>query len=252
MAVKKHQLFNELFENVKPWVFPEIEKRIEQEGYQVMFGPNKLAFEFSPKQNYEYNSLRWCINLIAVFDRLENIRNMTRRSLYRKKNEDKSALLQEWLIYNYEHYAIAYQGILEIALLLTNAVFDMGNPPHECSYHTVCNNTRMAGTDVGAILKKLIKTVQKHREGKNLLVHRGERIELPIQMPSEVDLLYTAISVGIKLEDELRLLGEFLMIHTRKDLLAIMDKECKQIESQVEKLLDKLLPVYRRMRSFYS
>ena len=255
MAVKEHQLLNELFENVKPWVFPEIKKRIEQEGYQVMFGPNKLVLEFSPKQNYEYSVCKWCIKLVNVFDRLEGIRAMTNRSLYKKKNEEKSVLLQEWITYNYEQYAIVFQGILEIALLLTNVVFDMGNPPRECSYPMVCNNTRMAGTDVAAILKGLSKTVRKHHEGKNLLVHRGERIKLPIQlrMPSEVDLLYTAIKLGIEVKDELReLLAEFLAIHTRKELLAIMDKECKQIESQVEKLFDELLPVYRRMRSFYS
>jgi len=255
MAVKEHQLFNELWENVRVWVMPEIEERIKREGYQVLFGPTKLVLEFSPKQNYEYNSCYWCVRLLDAFDRLRYIRNMTRRSLYRKKSEEKSVLLQEWLIYNYEHYVIVYQGVLDIALLLTNALFDMGNPPDKCSYSTICDNTRIAGTEVGAILKKLIKTVRKHREGKNLLVHRGGRIELPIQvrMPSEVDLLYVSIKLGIEVKDELRdLLAEFLTIHTRKDLLAIMDKEFKQIESQVEKLFDELLPVYRGMRSFYS
>ncbi len=191
MAVKEHQLFKELFETVKPWVFAETKKRIEQEGYQVMFGPNKLSFEFSPRQYYEYNSFLWCINLVSVFDRLENIRNMTRRTLHRKKSEDKSALLQKWLIYNYEHYAIAYQGILEVALLLTNAVFDMGNPTRECSYRTVINNTRISGTNVGAILKKLNETVQKHREGKNLLVHRGEQVKLPVPMSEVVPKIWT-------------------------------------------------------------
>lgn len=254
MSVKEHQLFNELLQNVSVWEMPRLEERVKREGYQAFFEP-KHGQGFSPKQHYEYNSYYWCSRFVNVFDRLRDIRNMTGRSLYRKKNEEKSVLLQEWLVYNYEHYAIVYQGILDIALLLTNAVFDMGNPYAKCSYSTVYGNTRIAGTGVGAILKELNNTVRKHREGKNLLVHQGERIKLPIETRefAEVDFINMAIRLGIQVSDKMReLVIEFLAIHTRKDLLVIMDRERKQIESQVEKLFDKLLPYYRRMRSFYS
>lgn len=163
--------------------------------------------------------------------------------------------MQEWIAYNYEHYAIVYQGILDIALLLTNEVFDMGDPYEKCSYSVVYNNTRIVGTGVRSILKKLNNTTHKHHEGKNLLVHRGERIELPVESRAlaEADVINMAIKLGMEVGPDVReALVEFFAIHTRKDLLAIMDKECKQIESQVEKLFDKLLPYYRRMRSFYS
>ncbi len=94
--------------------------------------------------------------------------------------------------------------------------------------------------------------VKRPFSGSKFAVFHRKQIKLPVPISSEEDLIHTATRFGIKLEGELRLLEEFLMIKTREDLLAIMDKECKQIESQAEKLFDELLPVYRRMRSFYS
>ncbi|HUU07925.1 MAG TPA: Cthe_2314 family HEPN domain-containing protein [Dehalococcoidales bacterium] len=254
MAVIEHQLYNELFKNVRVWAMPAIEERIRREGYQVILGLSP-SHEFSPKQRYEYGSYYWCNRLWEAFDRLRDIRNMIGRSLYRKKNEEKSVLLQEWIVYNYEHYAIVYQSILEIALLLTNDIFDMGTPYEKCSYSTVYNNTRLAGTGVRNILKELSNITHKHREGKNFLVHRGERIKLPIESRTfaEVDVINMAIKLGLETKEDVKeALKLFLEIHTKRDLLVIMDKEYKQIELQVEKLFDKLLPYYRRMRSFYS
>jgi len=253
MAVKEHPLFNEVFANVNVWAMPKIQEVVKQKGYQALFKPDS-SHKLSPKQQYEYNSYYWCKTLVDVLNRLESIRTMTGRSLYKKKNEEKSLLLQEWIVYNYEHYTLVYQSILDIALLLTNEVFSLGNPYKKCSYSTVCDNSRINGTSVHRILEKLRKTTSKHHEGKNLLLHRGERIKLPLEsrILDTIDVTNMAIKFGIEVGDMRELVTEFLAIHTRRDLLAIMDKECKQIESQVEKLFDELLPVSRRMRSFYS
>jgi hypothetical protein len=253
MAVKEHRLFNELLENVTAWAMPKIQEDLEREGYQILLKP-KPTHKFSPKQSYEYSSYYWCRRLEVVFDRLENIRGMMGRALYKKRGEHTSVLLQEWIVYNYEMYTVVYQGILDIALLLINEIFIMGNPYEKCSYRTVYDNTRINGTGVRRILKKLKKTTSKHREGKNLLVHRGERIKLPLEMSTldDIDVINMAIKVGMEVSDDLKeLLTEFLTRHTRTELITIMETECREIESQVEELFDELLPYYRRMRSFY-
>ncbi len=252
MAVKEHQLFNEVFANVMVWGMPEIQEVVKQKGSQALLKPDS-GHKLSPKQQYEYNSYYWCKTLVDVFNRLESIRTMTGRSLYKKKNEEKSILLQEWIMYNYEHYAIVYQSILDLASLLTNEVFVLGIPYKKCSYSTICDNTRIAGTGVGAILKKLNNTVRKHHKGKNLLVHRGERIKLPLEPRTldAIDVTNMAIKTGIEVGDLRESVTEFLAIYSRGELITIMEKECREIESQVEELFDKLLPYYRRMRSFY-
>ncbi len=252
MAVKEHPLFNELFANVNVWVMPEIQEVVKQKGYQALLKPDS-SHKLSPKQQYEYNSYYWCKTLVDVFNRLESIRTMTGRSLYKKKNEEKGVLLQEWIVYNYEHYTLVYQSILDIALLLTNEVFVLGNPYKKCSYSTVCDNSRVNGTRVHRILEKLRKTTSKHREGKNLLLHRGERIKLPLEsrILDIIDVTNMAIKFGIEVGNMRELVTEFLAMHGRTELLTMMREECSGIESQVEELFNKLLPYYRRMRSFY-
>ena len=252
MSVKEHQLFNELFSNVNVWALPQLEEDVKRESSQILLKPDS-GHKLSPKQQYEYNSYYWCKTLVDVFNRLESIRTMTGRSLYKKKNEEKSVLLQEWIVYNYEHYTLVYQSILDLALLLTNEVFVLGNPYKKCFYSTICDNTRINGTDVHHILEKLSKTTSKHREGKNLLLHRGERIKLPLEPRTldTIDVTNMAIKLGIEVGDMRELVTEFLAIHSRTELLTMMQKECSEIESQVEELFGKLLPYYRGMRSFY-
>ena len=252
MAVKQHQLYIELVENIKSWPMPDILLRLEHGPYEniISYGTGVSP---SPAQQREYNSYYWCSRVVSTFDRLEWIRAMTSRSVYRRKSETKSVLLEEWIMYNYEHYTVVYQTILEVALLLTNEVFGLGNPYRKCSYSTVCDNTRINGTSVHCILGKLKDTTNKHRGRKNLLVHRGERIRPPLDTVDLIDsteVINMAIKLGIEIGGEREELPvEFLLIHSQKELIEIMEKECTEIESQVEDLFSALLPYYRKFRS---
>lgn len=247
MAIDEHKFYIELIETV--WVWSQTHA---EEKFQIPF-PRGAGITLSPKQHYEYSCYYWCNKLNDIFIRLKEIRAMTGRSLYRKKNEVKSVLMQEWIQYNYEHYTIVYQGILDVALLLTNAILELGNLHRKCSYDTVCDNTKVNGTSVHRILKRIQDTTKKHREGKNIFVHQGERIELPIDRKTydTVDLLNLAIRLGIEVDIDRQLLGEFLQIVTVKEIMEIMEKECKVIESQTEGLLTALQPSYQRIHSLY-
>jgi len=247
MAVKGHPLDIELFWDVDVWRQPKIDKSGFQLPLRRGYGVNFL----SAIQQYQYNSFYWCNRLVAIFDRLEWIRDMTGRSVHRRKNEKKSVFLEEWIMYNYEHYTVVYQAILDVALLLTNELFRLGNPYKKCSYSTVCDNTHINGTSVHHILEKLKDTTDKHREGKNLLVHRGERIRPPVDAVNldTTEIINMAIKVDIELGETAELLSEFLSIHSQKELIKTMEKECTEIESQVEDLFSALLPYYRKFRS---
>lgn len=252
MAVVEHKLFKELFETVWTWAKTHAEKTYDPKHFKLPF-PRGAGIKLSQKQNYEYNCYYWCRRLNVIFDRLKEIRTMTGRSLYKKKNESKSVLMQEWIMYNYEQYTIVYQGILDVALLLTNEILELGNPYAKCSYNAICENTRVNGTSAHRVLKKMNNTTKKHREGKNLFVHRGERIELPIdrKIYDAVDVTNMAIKLGLEVGYTEELLVEFLEINTRNQIIEMMEKECKVIESQTEELLTELLPYYQRFHSLY-
>ena len=252
MAVIEHKLFKELFETVWFWAKTHVEKTYDSKHFKLPF-PRGAGIKLSPKQVYEYNCYYWCRRLDDIFDRLKAIQTMTGRSLYKKKNEVKSVLMQEWIMYNYEQYTIVYQGILDVALLLTNEILELGTPYTKCTYNTIFENTRVNGTSVHRVLKKLNNTTTKHREGKNFFVHRGERIELPIdkKIYDAIDVTNMAIKLGLEIGYTKELLEEFLEIHTRKQIIQIMEKECKIIEPQIEELLTELLPYYHTFHSLY-
>ena len=252
MTVKQHQLFTELLENIKSWPMPDILLRLSHGPYETPIDYG-AGVEPSPERQHQYNSYYWCNRLVSIFDRLTWIRSMTSRSVYGRKNEDRSVLLEEWIVYNYEHYTVVYQAILEVALLLTNEIFCLGNPYRKCSYSTVCDNTRINGTSVHRILGKLKNTTDKHHGRKNLWVHRGERLRPPLDLIDLIDsteIIDMARKLGIEIGGEREELpAEFLLIHSRKELIEVMEKECTEIESQVEDLFEALLPYYRKFCS---
>lgn len=248
MAVKDHKLFLEMLENVWVWA-----QKHAKEHFTIPF-PRGSGIKLSPKQHYEHSCYYWSHRLENIFDRLKNIRIMTGRSLYRKKTEVKSVLIQEWILYNYEHYTIVYQGILDVALLLTNAILELGNPHKKCSYDTICENTKVNRTNVHHILKKIQDSTKKHREGKNMFVHQGERVDLPVDRKTydTIDLVNIATTLGLEINNEyMQLVAEFLQIVTTKEIIKIMENECKEIESQTEELLTALSPHYHRIHSLY-
>ena len=250
MAVKNHPLFTELLHDVMSWALPQIEKLRQEEGSQFLFRRGGVVIS-SAMQQYQYNSYYWCARLVSIFDRLAWIRGMTSRSVHTRKNEKRSVLLQEWTLYNYEHYTVLYQTILEVSLLLANEVFNLGNPYRKCSYSTVCDNTHINSTGVHRILEKLKDTTEKHHEGKNLLVHQGEQIKPPLDpgLFDSAEVVSMVVKLGMAAGTEVELAAEFVTKHSRKELIRIMKNECAEIESQVAELFSALLPYYHKFRA---
>lgn len=258
MALKEHQLYKELWANVFASLEPQIDEALEQvhksPSFDEFLSMLSSPFSLSPRQRYECSSWYWCNRIVDRFEELAKIRTMTGRSLYKRRNEEKSVLLQEWIMYNYEHYTVVFQGILDVALLLTNEIFLLGNPYKECHFGRVCGNTRIKGTTVHSMLQKLNETTRGRREGKNLLVHRGERIKLPLEtrIYDTVDVINLFTKLRLEVDELTRgLVSEFLSEYSRNDLIGIMEKECAELESQVEGLFTALLPYYRAFRSAY-
>jgi len=208
----------------------------------------------SPLQRYELGSFLWCKSLVQVLTRLKKIRAMMTRSIYKKKGEEKGKLLKDWMSYNYQLYSVVYQSVLEVALLLTNEVLDLGYSDRQCGYGTICDNRRVKAANILPPLRELHRTTLVHRQGKNLLVHQGKSIPLPksAKLTASVDFSALAQELGTG-ESELKaILDEFLTLSSRKKLLVQMEKECREVEARVVQLLDRLSPQYTRVHSYYE
>lgn len=247
MILKSHKLYKRVFKNVKSWL-PEANIKLSNLRRLLESG------DLTPKQRYEIGSLLWCRTFSIVFNRLDRIREMTTRSIYKKKDENKSQLINNWLYYNYQLYTVTYQSILEIALLITNEILDLGNPYRQCNFSNIYENRRVKAAGLDRILKKLMQKTKKHREGKNLLVHQGKGTPVPSKGKKldAIDISSIAKELQTDEEDIKANLSEFLALKSREQLFIKMKMECKDIKLLVKQLFDELYPNYTKIREFYE
>ena len=246
MSIREQQLYKVASRNLHLWIIHEDETipalwdLVEKESTSLQRG-------------YELRSFIWCETLALLFDRLRKIREMTARSVY-ARGEQRKTVLKEWVKYNYHIYILIYQSILDVVLLLINEVLDLGIPRRQCNYNMICKNRRVRDLGINHILNELSQMTKEHRQGKNLLLHQGIS-SLPTMSSSEVislDITNLAVELELTEAETGSLLEEFLLSRDKIQLVQQMDKECKEIESQAEQLLDKLLPQYHKMHSFYE
>ena len=208
----------------------------------------------SPEERYELGSFYWCVTMVGVFNRLKEIRDMTGRSLYKRKSEIKSDLIKDWIVYNYQIYMAIYQSILDVALQLTNEILDLGTPERQCQFHMIYGNRRVVAAGLNTIIKRIHKITEYHRTGKNLLLHQGKGTSTPIRIvsPKVFDISDLAKNTGMD-ERVVRLyLDEFIAVKDKAQLTDKMHRECEHIENQIEKLFNQLLTQYHRIHSFYQ
>jgi len=207
---------------------------------------------------YDYGVMLWSLYVTEVLHRLQEIIDMTSRRIHKRKKEEKGTLLRTWMLYNYEFYVLNYQSVLDVCLLLTNEVFDLGIPYRDCYLPRVCSNRHLLGTEVDRVLGQIRRISEGHRKLKNHLLHRGQRIKsLPAEVP-KVDIgdaevvkrLARAIHRDIGYTKVL--IREWYSEQDRERLLSFIKEEYAELETEVEHLFDELLPHYRRIHQSYS
>lgn len=210
----------------------------------------------SPLLRYRLRSFLWCKSCALTFSRLKRIREMLNRSLYPKKGESKSKRIENWMVYNYQLYSVVFQSILEVMILLTNEVLDLGYPEKKCKYDPLKENRRVKDWGISPLLEQIYSDTLKHRENKNKLVHKGQSISIPEEYKTgkkiEIDISTLTEAVGADESEIRKFLEEFLADRKRLGFITKLEDECNSIESKVEQLFDKLLPQYIKMEAFYK
>lgn len=210
----------------------------------------------TPLLRYHLRSFLWCKSYALTFTRLKRIREMLNRSLYPKKGESKSKRIKNWMVYNYQLYGVVFQSILEVAVLLTNEVLDLGYPAKRCKYESLKENRRVKDSKINLVLRQIYLDTLKHKENKNKLVHQGQSISIPpeykVTEKIEIDISTLTEAIGADETEIRKLLEEFLTDRKRLGFIAKLEDECNSIESKVERLFDKLLPQYIKIQAFYK
>jgi hypothetical protein len=210
----------------------------------------------TPLLKYQLSSFLWCKSCALTFTRLKRIREMLNRSLYPRKGESKSKRIQNWMAYNYQIYSVVFQSILEVTILLTNEVLDLGYSKRQCSYESLRENRRVKASGINPVLRQLYDDTFKHRVSKNELVHQGKSISIPHEYKAtkKIEIDFSTLTQDISADEtEIREFFEgFIAANRKSKFIADLENECNSIESKVEKLFDKLLPQYIKIQAFYK
>jgi hypothetical protein len=153
-----------------------------------------------------------------------------------------------WIEYHYSYYIVTFVSVADIALVLTNSAFRLGNRERDCKPDTITRNWWVAQTPAKAALEDLAKLIQPYKEGRNLHVHRGR-----LQPIAEV--------MGSKLLDQLKLfsfvervgkpvvpsatLEKGYRIEIPK-ISGRLDQERAEVKVRIAAVFDALFPVYKQ------
>ena len=243
-------------------LYRRIKKKLKDEGMSAdeltTIGiRRKLQDEsLTPLLRYHLNSFLWCKSCALTFTRLKRIREMLNRSLYPKKGESKSKRIKNWMAYNYQIYSVVFQSILEVTILLTNEVLDLGYPERQCRYESLRENKKVKASGVNPVLKQIYEDTLRHKENKNKLVHQGKSISIPREYKAtkEIQIDISTLTQDISADEtEIREFLEGLVAASQKrKFIGDLENECNSIRSKVEKLFDKLLPQYIKIQAFYK
>jgi len=155
--------------------------------------------------------------------------------------------------YHYFNYAITTVRIMDVALILTNTTFRLGNPERLCRLDNINENYWVCSAGIDELLKKLNAAVEPWREPRNLFVHRGETLDISGQR-QDSKMLFVLGAVDLLGEDN-ESVTRIPRIDTRflyRSVVSGIFKEFNQTEKPLldatSELLSGLLPIYRFWR----
>ncbi len=251
MGIEEHTLINEALSILKD-IPPRESSQVLMENEPEV---SPVFKQWPKKHQHAYSTFVYCERVVYASMRLSQVITMTLRNLHRKKGEKLHIIQNAWAAYNYDFYTMIYQSVLDISFLLVNAVLDLGIEERMCTENFILNNKWVKDTDVYKVLIEIKGISKNHREGKNLLLHRGRPIPMPIKtsFPFDEKTISTLAKERNRSTDYVRnLLDDFLAERDLLQLTQLMRKECTELETQVGLLFDVLLPMFLKRQSFYS
>lgn len=234
-AVEEHPFLSKLLDNSKPVLQRTIKKLSER---NKRTGKIRIGEKSEPLSQYEEYDVSVFRALSAMTNAVSTAKNALRFIVYfpRPRTYEKTGVTQNvWIEYHFSYYTITFVSFVDIALILTNAVFQLGLREKDCKPDTIKNNSWIRGTSVKKALSNLEKIVKPYREPRNLHVHRGHTPKMDEFCNSELyDKLRFISSTKV-------LNGNFWSKGDRQFLEAVFNIEIKKIIAAIENDFERLL-----------
>lgn len=242
--IYSHDLIIEVLKNLQPVLegsTKKLRKAISENKVRV-----KDESELWEHEWYSYEVFKCLSSLLNAVDRLRQSKIFIRK-FPRPRSYEKEGISQDiWIEYHYSYYVITLVSSFDIALILTNSVFRLGNQERDCKPNLILKNYWVRETPVKKSLIELNELIKPHRQDRNLHVHRGEMPNIALVMNSEKLDRLKLISLVQQLSEP-RIDKNILDLaynNQVKEISKRLNSETYKISTVLDKLFNGLMPVY--------
>ena len=138
---------------------------------------------------------------------------------------------------------------MDVALILTDTTFRLGNPERLCRLDYINENRWMRSTGIDELPKKLNSVVEPWREPRNLFVHRGQTLDISGQRQDSKKLYLLEMDDLLSRLDSSKTLPHHYVQSLYRSVVSGIFKEFDQTEKQLldatSELLSGILPIYK-------
>lgn len=240
-----HPLMAAVHSNLRPLVdraARELEALAQRGVVRSKAPPRLLEFEF-----YDYDVSYRASAVVSAVERLKQSQEFIKAFPRPRTYERRRINQHTWIEYHYSHFAITFVSLFDIALLLTNSVFRLGNRGEDCREHLIRKNRWVARTPVNAALRDLKKLIEPHKAGRNHHVHWGEVQSIAAELKSDdldrLELISFARALGGPPIIDARILDLAYKGHV-KEICRRLEDARSEASAAIVQLFDRLLPIY--------
>ena len=210
--------------------------------------PRENRERIDTADQYEMQVMDRTMNLLNTVEALDNARGLM--FVFPEYAAQSASLSQDqWINYHYGYFTISLASVVDVSILLTSTVFQLGIAPRHCRYDIVRAHDRVKGTAVARAIKLLKNAVEEIQARRNLHVHRGEHADIAnltpdgyLQHLKEFTFIQSIDPGRIDVEDIRNLWRD-----AESMIMPQLDDEVAQAEATVRRVLGELLPEFKRV-----
>jgi hypothetical protein len=224
-------------------ISPELIKEVEETGKP----PRKRTTTLGFSEIYHLLVFQKATAIIDCMERLENslifIEELPKPRTYEKKGIHHFS----WLDYHYSYFVVIFVSLYDTALILTNIIFRLGIPEHECKPNIIQENEWVKLTSVRKTLINLGRITSKFKGTRNFFVHRGEIPDISNVTGSE---MLEFLKVYNNVRHEMRPIYsdeqfDQLIKAESKKIIIELGNDLVNAQKELSVLFNNLLPIYK-------
>ena len=240
-----HPFIKKVLENTQPLVEASSHKlkKVAEKGNLR----SKEKTELWEHQWYDYVVFIHLSSLLSGTERLHQTQNFIGTFPRPRSYEKKGINQYTWIEYHYSYYLATLVSLFDMALILTNSVFRLGNRERDCKADLIMSNSWVRQTSVKKTLADLDQLIKPHREGRNLHLHRGQMPDIASTMElEELDLLrvYSFVQMHEPIVDQEII--DWAYKGAIKEIIEKLQEERCNAHNIIWQFFDDLFPIYEK------